>query len=55
MQKLLDDALSDFAGQAVKTVASSRTDAGVHALANTCHVDILRVAGPGRKVRAWWV
>ena len=31
VQEVLEDALSDLTGEAVKTVAAGRTDAGVHA------------------------
>ncbi|CAI5500159.1 unnamed protein product [Closterium sp. Naga37s-1] len=38
-----------------QVVGSSRTDAGVHALGNTCHVDIHRVSRryPGKQVPPW--
>ena len=45
IQSHLERAVEKFAGKgnASEVVTSSRTDAGVHALANVCHVDIQRV------------
>ncbi|KAG0556871.1 hypothetical protein KC19_11G085600 [Ceratodon purpureus] len=42
VQGCLEAALEKFVGEPVISAVSSRTDAGVHALANTCHVDIER-------------
>ncbi|XP_028792312.1 uncharacterized protein LOC114748126 isoform X2 [Neltuma alba] len=40
----LEDAFHKFIGQPVSISLSSRTDAGVHALSNVCHVDIERIS-----------
>ncbi|RYR11742.1 hypothetical protein Ahy_B04g069261 isoform A [Arachis hypogaea] len=40
----LEEAFTKFIGQAVIVSCSSRTDAGVHALSNVCHVDIQRTS-----------
>ncbi|KAI3990914.1 hypothetical protein MKX01_026098 [Papaver californicum] len=41
---VLQEAFRRFVGQPVKIISSSRTDAGVHALSNVCHVDIERLS-----------
>ncbi|XP_068647623.1 uncharacterized protein [Aristolochia californica] len=41
---VLEDAFHKFVGQPVSVVCSSRTDAGVHALCNVCHVDMERIS-----------
>lgn len=41
---VLEEAFSKFLGQPVPVSCSSRTDAGVHALSNVCHVDIQRTS-----------
>ncbi|CAA7022761.1 unnamed protein product [Microthlaspi erraticum] len=41
---VLQDAFHKFIGQPVKIFCSSRTDAGVHALSNVCHVDVERIS-----------
>lgn len=41
---VLQDAFEKFIGQPVSVFCSSRTDAGVHALSNVCHVDIERIS-----------
>uniref|UniRef100_A0A2P2KZF1 tRNA pseudouridine synthase n=1 Tax=Rhizophora mucronata TaxID=61149 RepID=A0A2P2KZF1_RHIMU len=40
----LEEAFRKFIGQPVSICLSSRTDAGVHALSNVCHVDIERIS-----------
>ncbi|KAK7412014.1 hypothetical protein VNO78_03460 [Psophocarpus tetragonolobus] len=40
----LEEAFCKFVGQEVCVSCSSRTDAGVHALSNVCHVDIERIS-----------
>ncbi|KAI3950644.1 hypothetical protein MKW92_050548 [Papaver armeniacum] len=40
----LQEAFRRFIGQPVKIISSSRTDAGVHALSNVCHVDVERIS-----------
>lgn len=42
VQGCLEAALEKFVGEPVISAVSSRTDTGVHALANTCHFDIQR-------------
>ncbi|KAB5563674.1 hypothetical protein DKX38_003728 [Salix brachista] len=41
---VLQEAFHKFIGQPVTICQSSRTDAGVHALSNVCHVDVERVS-----------
>ncbi|KAL0365000.1 UNVERIFIED_CONTAM: tRNA pseudouridine synthase A [Sesamum angustifolium] len=41
---VLEDAFKKFIGQPVSIFCSSRTDAGVHALSNVCHVDVERIS-----------
>ncbi|KAI5448658.1 uncharacterized protein LOC127085971 isoform X1 [Lathyrus oleraceus] len=41
---VLEEAFCKFVGQRVSVICSSRTDAGVHALSNVCHVDIERIS-----------
>ncbi|KAJ6327839.1 hypothetical protein OIU78_014656 [Salix suchowensis] len=41
---VLQEAFHKFIGQPVTICLSSRTDAGVHALSNVCHVDVERVS-----------
>ncbi|XP_078434962.1 pseudouridine synthase family protein isoform X2 [Wolffia australiana] len=41
---VLEDAFLKFIGQPVSIFCSSRTDAGVHALSNVCHVDVERIS-----------
>ncbi|KAG9156338.1 hypothetical protein Leryth_009204 [Lithospermum erythrorhizon] len=41
---VLQEAFRKFIGQPVSVFCSSRTDAGVHALSNVCHVDIERIS-----------
>ncbi|XP_022762777.1 uncharacterized protein LOC111308591 isoform X2 [Durio zibethinus] len=41
---VLEEAFHKFIGQPVSIVCSSRTDAGVHALSNVCHVDVERIS-----------
>ncbi|KAM7482102.1 hypothetical protein LguiB_006685 [Lonicera macranthoides] len=41
---VLEDAFHKFIGQPVSIFCSSRTDAGVHALSNVCHVDVERIS-----------
>ncbi|ESW20554.1 hypothetical protein PHAVU_006G218900 [Phaseolus vulgaris] len=40
----LEEAFAKFVGHPVSVSCSSRTDAGVHALSNVCHVDIQRTS-----------
>ncbi|XP_018718801.2 tRNA pseudouridine synthase A [Eucalyptus grandis] len=41
---VLEEAFHKFIGQPVSVLCSSRTDAGVHALSNVCHVDVERIS-----------
>ncbi|KAK6945480.1 Pseudouridine synthase I, TruA, alpha/beta domain [Dillenia turbinata] len=41
---VLEEAFRKFIGQSVSVFCSSRTDAGVHALSNVCHVDVERIS-----------
>lgn len=41
---VLEEAFRQFIGQPVSIFCSSRTDAGVHALSNVCHVDVERIS-----------
>ncbi|XP_021286415.1 uncharacterized protein LOC110418113 isoform X2 [Herrania umbratica] len=41
---VLEEAFLKFIGQPVSIFCSSRTDAGVHALSNVCHVDVERIS-----------
>ncbi|GAB2279053.1 hypothetical protein Dimus_013714 [Dionaea muscipula] len=41
---VLEAAFQKFIGQPVSVVCSSRTDTGVHALSNVCHVDVERIS-----------
>ncbi|XP_031380944.1 uncharacterized protein LOC116195756 isoform X2 [Punica granatum] len=41
---VLEEAFLKFVGQPVSIFCSSRTDAGVHALSNVCHVDVERIS-----------
>ncbi|XP_021775230.1 uncharacterized protein LOC110739086 isoform X1 [Chenopodium quinoa] len=41
---VLQNAFQKFVGQPVSVFGSSRTDAGVHALSNVCHVDVERTS-----------
>ncbi|KAI3408657.1 tRNA pseudouridine synthase [Psidium guajava] len=41
---VLEEAFHKFIGQPVSVFCSSRTDAGVHALSNVCHVDVERIS-----------
>ncbi|MCO5561092.1 hypothetical protein L7F22_014713 [Adiantum nelumboides] len=40
----IQDAFNKFVGKSVESAPSSRTDTGVHALRNVCHVDVERVS-----------
>ncbi|XVE48563.1 hypothetical protein DITRI_Ditri01bG0011500 [Diplodiscus trichospermus] len=41
---VLEEAFHKFIGQPVSIFCGSRTDAGVHALSNVCHVDVERIS-----------
>jgi len=46
VQEVLETAVERFCGAAVTVHGAGRTDAGVHALAQTAHLDLLRAAEP---------
>jgi tRNA pseudouridine38-40 synthase len=50
VQQALEDALFRFCGETVTVHGAGRTDAGVHALAQSAHVDLARAVAP-RTVR----
>jgi tRNA pseudouridine38-40 synthase len=48
VQQALEEALERMTGQAGQFIAAGRTDAGVHALAMSAHVDVVRELTPHR-------
>lgn len=48
VQQSLEEALRRMTGESTQVTAAGRTDAGVHALAMTAHVDIAREVNPHR-------
>ncbi len=46
VQAALEDAIGGFCGESVAVTAAGRTDAGVHALGQVCHFDLVRDAAP---------
>lgn len=48
VQQALEEAILDITGETVTVHAAGRTDAGVHALAMTAHVDIAKPLAPFR-------
>lgn len=48
VQQALEDALQRMTGEAGQFIAAGRTDAGVHALAMSAHVDVVRELSPHR-------
>ena len=48
VQQTLEDALRQMTGEAAQFIAAGRTDAGVHALAMSAHVDVARELTPHR-------
>ena len=48
VQQVLEEALAALTGESVRTVGAGRTDAGVHALAMSAHVDVTKPLTPHR-------
>ena len=48
IQQTLEEALQRMTGEAGQFIAAGRTDAGVHALAMSAHVDVTREVTPHR-------
>ena len=48
VQQALEEALHKMAGEAGQFIAAGRTDAGVHALAMSAHVDVMKSLTPHR-------
>jgi tRNA pseudouridine38-40 synthase len=48
VQQVLEEAIARFSGESVVTQAAGRTDAGVHALAQVAHFDLVREWDAGR-------
>jgi len=48
VQQALEEAVAAFSGETVRVHGAGRTDAGVHALAQTCHLDLDRDAEPDK-------
>jgi tRNA pseudouridine38-40 synthase len=46
VQQTLEQAIHGFCGEEVAVTAAGRTDAGVHALGQVCHFDLMREAAP---------
>jgi len=46
VQEVLETAITGFSGERVTVYGAGRTDAGVHALAQTAHLDLTRVVAP---------
>jgi len=46
VQAALEDAITKFCGESVTVFAAGRTDAGVHALGQVVHIDIVRRTSP---------
>jgi tRNA pseudouridine38-40 synthase len=46
VQEALETAIAAFCGERTTVHGAGRTDAGVHALAHTAHIDLTRVADP---------
>jgi tRNA pseudouridine38-40 synthase len=46
VQQALETAIAKFCGESVTVHGAGRTDAGVHALAQTAHVDLARTVAP---------
>lgn len=47
VQQAIEDAVREFSGETVGVFGAGRTDAGVHALGQCCHLDLAREHPPG--------
>jgi tRNA pseudouridine38-40 synthase len=47
VQQAIEDAIREFSGETVGVFGAGRTDAGVHALGQCCHLDLTREHPPG--------
>jgi tRNA pseudouridine38-40 synthase len=52
IQQVLEEAAAHLAGGLVSSIVAGRTDAGVHALGQVAHFDLLREIGAARLVQA---
>ena len=52
LQQALEDAVRKFCGESVTVFAAGRTDAGVHALGQTVHIDLAAEQPPGTVQKA---
>ena len=50
VQEALETAIHKFCGETVTVHGAGRTDAGVHALAQTAHLDLARTAAPSTTI-----
>lgn len=46
VQQALEEAIKKFCGEAIRVYCAGRTDSGVHALGQVCHIDLERPTDP---------